>query len=57
MNANDSVSPKDARTPADTGTLGKAMAILDLVAQTSAPMRFSDILAAAGEPEERYIGG
>ncbi len=50
MNANDSVSPKDARTPADTGTLGKAMAILDLVAQTSAPMRFSDILAAAGEP-------
>jgi DNA-binding IclR family transcriptional regulator len=34
----------------DTGTLGKAVAILDLVAQAAAPMRFSDIMVATGEP-------
>lgn len=34
----------------DTGTLGKAIAILDVVARAPAPMRFSDLLAATGEP-------
>lgn len=34
----------------DTGTLGKSLAIMDLVARASAPMRFSDILSLTGEP-------
>ncbi len=34
----------------DTGTLGKAMAILDAVARSPSPLRFSDLLAATGEP-------
>lgn len=34
----------------DTGTLGKAIAILDVVARAPAPMRFSDLLAVTGEP-------
>ncbi len=34
----------------DTGTLGKVIAILDVVAGSPSPLRFSDILAATGEP-------
>lgn len=34
----------------ETGTLGKAIAILDLVAQSPAPLRFSDIMSVTGEP-------
>jgi IclR family transcriptional regulator, acetate operon repressor len=34
----------------DTGTLGKAIAILDVVARSPSPLRFSDLLAATGEP-------
>lgn len=34
----------------DTGTLGKLMALLDLVVQADAPMRFTDILSRAGQP-------
>jgi DNA-binding IclR family transcriptional regulator len=34
----------------DTGTLGKAVAILDVVARSPSPLRFSDLLAATGEP-------
>lgn len=34
----------------DTGTLGKAVAILDLIARSPAPMRFSDIMVETGEP-------
>lgn len=34
----------------DTGTLGKAMRLLDLVAEADLPLRFSDILARSGEP-------
>lgn len=37
-------------TDRDTGTLGKAMVVLDLIAKTSAPLRFSDIMVATGEP-------
>ena len=35
---------------ADTGTLGKAMAILDLVAAADVPLRFTDILRLSGQP-------
>lgn len=34
----------------ETGTLGKAIAVLDLVARSPSPMRFSDLLAETGEP-------
>ncbi len=33
-----------------TGTLGKTLAVLDIVAQSEQPMRFTDILARANEP-------
>lgn len=34
----------------DTGTLGKAMRLLELVASADQPLRFSDVLARSGEP-------
>lgn len=34
----------------DTGTLGKAVAIIDLIARAAVPMRFSDIMVETGEP-------
>ncbi len=34
----------------ETGTLGKLMALLDLVTHADGPMRFTDILAVAGQP-------
>jgi len=34
----------------DTGTLGKAMALVELVAEASTPLRFTDILHASGQP-------
>ncbi len=34
----------------DTGTLGKLMRLLDLVAEADEPLRFSDILSRSGEP-------
>ena len=33
-----------------TGTLGKAMAVLELVALSDRPLRFTDILERAGQP-------
>jgi len=33
-----------------TGTLGKAIAVLDLVATADAPLRFTEILALSGQP-------
>ncbi|PTM98408.1 IclR family transcriptional regulator [Mycoplana dimorpha] len=35
---------------ANTGTLGKAMAVLELVALADRPLRFTEILARAGQP-------
>ncbi|MBB3592319.1 DNA-binding IclR family transcriptional regulator [Rhizobium sp. BK529] len=46
---NDDAS-RDASTPRDTGTLGKLMVLLDLVTHSDAPLRFTDILALAGQP-------
>ncbi|ANM09373.1 MULTISPECIES: IclR family transcriptional regulator [Rhizobium] len=34
----------------ETGTLGKLMVLLDLVTHADAPLRFTDILARAGQP-------
>jgi DNA-binding IclR family transcriptional regulator len=34
----------------ETGTLGKLMVLLDLVAQADGPLRFTEILAIAGQP-------
>lgn len=34
----------------DTGTLGKAMDVLELVAQSPAPLRFTDLLALSNQP-------
>ena len=39
-----------ARQRADTGTLGKAISVLDIVASASEPMRFTDILAVSDQP-------
>ncbi len=35
---------------AGTGTLGKAIALLDLVARSDVPLRFSDVLRLTGQP-------
>jgi IclR family transcriptional regulator, acetate operon repressor len=44
-------APAAAKTAqADTGTLGKTIALLDLVAMADGPMRFTDILARCGQP-------
>ena len=44
-------SRKDGISAAlETGTLGKLMALLDLVTHADGPMRFTDILAAASQP-------
>jgi IclR family transcriptional regulator, acetate operon repressor len=37
-------------TAAETGTLGKVMALLDIIALSEAPMRFTDILDIADQP-------
>lgn len=44
------VSRKGTEGENDTGTLGKLMALLDLVTHAERPLRFTDILAQAGQP-------
>jgi IclR family acetate operon transcriptional repressor len=39
-----------SRTQSDTGTLGKAVSVLDIVASAEEPMRFTDILALSDQP-------
>ncbi len=41
---------KDVSRESETGTLGKVMALLDLVTHADGPMRFTDILALSGQP-------
>ncbi|SCW32480.1 transcriptional regulator, IclR family [Rhizobium mongolense subsp. loessense] len=41
---------KDISRESQTGTLGKSMALLELVTHAEHPMRFTDILALAGQP-------
>lgn len=45
-------NPSAARTRAapDTGTLGKAVSVLDIVASADAPMRFTEILDRSDQP-------
>ncbi|EDQ35016.1 Transcriptional regulator [Hoeflea phototrophica DFL-43] len=42
--------PAKTRNHADTGTLGKAVSVLDIVASSEEPMRFTDILAVSDQP-------
>lgn len=42
--------PQRARGYTDTGTLGKAVSVLDIVASSEEPMRFTDILALSDQP-------
>ncbi len=44
------VEKPGGRTTADTGTLGKAVSVLDIVASSDHPMRFTDILAESNQP-------
>jgi len=44
------MAEKPSRTRADTGTLGKAISVLDIVASADEPMRFTDILAVSDQP-------
>jgi DNA-binding IclR family transcriptional regulator len=44
------VSRKGTEGENDTGTLGKLMVLLDLVTHAERPLRFTDILAQAGQP-------
>jgi DNA-binding IclR family transcriptional regulator len=47
----DSVAQADDKIASrDTGTLGKLMVLLDLVTHADTPLRFTDILAFAGQP-------
>jgi len=41
---------RPVRGRADTGTLGKAISVLDIVASSDEPMRFTDILAVSDQP-------
>lgn len=42
--------PDLVMTKADTGTLGKAVDVLEIVANADSPLRFTDILAINGQP-------
>ncbi|HET7411437.1 MAG TPA: IclR family transcriptional regulator [Pararhizobium sp.] len=44
------VREEEAASPAGTGTLGKAMAVLEIVAASEEPMRFTDILNRSDQP-------
>ena len=48
--ARSGIGREAVRGRADTGTLGKAIAVLDIVASADAPMRFTDILALSDQP-------
>ncbi|MBT9368899.1 IclR family transcriptional regulator [Rhizobium sp. CSW-27] len=41
---------RDVDKDAGTGTLGKAIALLDLIARADVPPRFTDLLALSGQP-------
>jgi DNA-binding IclR family transcriptional regulator len=42
--------PQDPEISTGTGTLGKAMSVLEMVAEAEAPLRFTEILACSGQP-------
>lgn len=46
----DATVPEAGRSRVDTGTLGKAISVLDIVASADEPMRFTDILALTAQP-------
>jgi len=50
VNSKQSDQMGDIRRGRDTGTLGKLMALIDLVALADSPMRFTDILSLSDQP-------
>lgn len=46
----DDKAEEKSTSSGDTGTLGKAMALVEMVAQAPVPLRFTDILNASGQP-------
>lgn len=44
------MAARERSTTADTGTLGKVMALLDIIASSETPMRFTDILDLCDQP-------
>ena len=44
------ISTQDVREPAGTGTLGKAIAVLDIIAASPEPLRFTDVLHLTNQP-------
>ena len=46
----DLADARSSHSRVDTGTLGKAIAVLDIVASAEEPMRFTDILAVSSQP-------
>jgi DNA-binding IclR family transcriptional regulator len=46
----DIMDKNEAADKRETGTLGKLMVLLDIVTHADGPMRFTDILAVAGQP-------
>jgi IclR family acetate operon transcriptional repressor len=44
------ISTQDIREPAGTGTLGKAIAVLDIIAASPEPLRFTDVLHLTDQP-------
>ncbi|MFK3778004.1 IclR family transcriptional regulator [Agrobacterium sp. NPDC089420] len=46
----DAVPAQPQKTAGETGTLGKAVALLELIACADKPMRFTDVVEACGQP-------
>ncbi len=44
------LSARTSKGNARTGTVGKALSVLDIVAESDEPLRFTDILTRAGQP-------
>ncbi len=44
------IRTQDDREPAGTGTLGKAIAVLDIIAASPGPLRFTDVLHLINQP-------
>ena len=50
MNSKQGDDMRENRRGRETGTLGKLMALVDLVALADCPMRFTDILSLSDQP-------
>ena len=48
--AHQAAPARQRKTESDTGTLGKAVSLLELIAFAEKPMRFTDVVEACGQP-------